>query len=63
MFELILTVCLMGQPAYCKEERVALAERSGLTGCIWEGQLRAVDWVRDHPDWQIKRWTCDMPKA
>ena len=51
--EIILTVCLRGEPTVCREERFA-AEAGGCVLSI----TSVADWQGDHPDWTVERWSC-----
>ena len=31
--------------------------------CVWQSQIQAAQWAGEHPDWVVKRVSCDMPKA
>jgi hypothetical protein len=31
--------------------------------CMIDASLHAAEWVHDHPDWVIRRWHCDSPRA
>lgn len=63
MYELIFVACLIAQPARCEEFSLPFAEPMGAMQCMWQGQLRLVEWAADRPDWVVRRWTCGLPKA
>jgi hypothetical protein len=35
----------------------------GMTECMRESQLHLVEWLAEHSDWVIRRWSCKMPQA
>ncbi|KAA2213508.1 hypothetical protein [Teichococcus oryzae] len=61
MIDLILTVCLLSAPAACREEWPQAAGES-LTGCLTQGQFRAVEWALQHPGYRVAEWRC-QPRA
>ena len=63
MYELVLTVCLMAQPESCRIQRLPFQEPMGITRCMIEGQMYLAQWLSEHPQWQLKSWRCDLPKA
>jgi len=63
LVELILTVCLLAQPAVCKDQHIPFLREINVRSCMWQGQLQAVHWLADHPQWRIRRWRCGWPEA
>ena len=63
MVELFLTACLLAQPVRCEEFYVPFRRPMALVQCVRQGQLWAIEWSRDHPEWRIKAWTCAPPGA
>lgn len=61
MFELILSVCILGDPAQCMERRVPTAQPMGVMACMRWGQSMARDWLKSHPDLTLDTWTCAAP--
>lgn len=64
MVELVLIVCSLLQPQECAARQPAFesAYRS-VRSCVVQGQLAAVRWEREHPDWKVRRWTCGAPQT
>lgn len=59
MIELLVAVCLIDQPATCKDVHLAFAgERVDARQCMMRGQFEMARWVGDNPDWVIRKWTC-----
>lgn len=59
MIELVLSVCLVADPARCKDVRLSFAEQSvSPIGCMMNGQVEIAKWTETHPDWQVAKWQC-----
>ena len=63
MVELFLTACLLAQPVRCEAFYPPFQRPMGLFQCMRRGQLWAVDWSRDHPEWRVTGWKCTVPEA
>jgi hypothetical protein len=63
MYELLVVACLILQPTRCEEFPVPFLDSMGLTACMHAGQLHLAEWVGEHPDWRVRRWTCGLPRA
>ncbi len=63
MVELFLTACLLAQPVACEEFYAPFQRSMTLAQCARQGQLWAVRWSLDHPEWRIKGWTCTAPET
>ena len=63
MVELVLVACLLKQPERCETFRVPFEREMAIPQCVWQSQLRAAAWAAEHPDWVIKKFTCEMPEA
>lgn len=63
MYELLIIACLSGQPAKCEEFNVPFEAPTGIRTCMVQAQFRLTEWVRDMPDWNVKRWSCGLPKT
>jgi acyl-ACP thioesterase len=31
--------------------------------CVWQSQMQVAVWVGNHPDWVVRRVSCEMPEA
>lgn len=59
MIEIIVAVCLIDDPARCKDVRLTfMAETYTPAQCMMFGQIEASKWLEGHPKWQLKRWSC-----
>lgn len=57
MSHLILTVCLLAEPANCHEERVATEARMAMP---MECTAAMTEWAARHPAWRVARWRCGL---
>lgn len=63
LVELVLLACLVKDPSHCETFHVPFAERMNPVACVWQSQFRAAEWAGHHPDWKVRRFTCQMPGA
>ncbi len=63
MLELLVSVCLMDNPERCKDVSLAYAEEQ-LTPmqCMMGAQSEIAKWMEAHPNWQLKRWSCQRAR-
>lgn len=59
MLTLVLVVCLSATPSICREEQPPMDAVSPMS-CAVQGQLIAVEWLEDHPKWQLAAWRCEV---
>jgi hypothetical protein len=59
MLELMVSVCLINDPARCKEVSLTYSAES-LTPmqCMMGAQPEIAKWIEAHPKWALKKWTC-----
>ncbi len=59
MLELLVSVCLISDPARCKDVSLVYSDE-GLTPmqCMMGAQPEIAKWVESHPQWALKKWTC-----
>ncbi len=62
MYELIVIACLLNQPAKCEEFHLPFQQAVDARHCTEDAQLQLVQWAAERPEWQIRRWTCALPK-
>ncbi len=63
MVELVLLACLLQEPKQCETFRLPFAEEMVVPQCVWQSQLRAAAWAAEHPNWVIRKFTCEMPET
>lgn len=59
MFELLLTVCILGDPAQCMVRHMPVERPMGINACMIEGAIWSKQWLAQHPDLTLKSWRCD----
>jgi hypothetical protein len=58
--QIILTVCALSNPSNCEDRRLSF-EWNGTSQQCGMAQTAIAAWIGDHPDWTVKKWTCDYP--
>ena len=58
MISIILSVCLLNDPAVCREQPIPLAEQVDPRQCVLTAMPYVAQWGSEHPDWQIMRMSC-----
>lgn len=65
---LLLSVCLVADPATCREDRIPMSyESASPFACLRHAQSSLATWQAEHPDWHVARWRCaardSLPKT
>jgi hypothetical protein len=56
---ILLSVCLLSQPASCREERLSFSfEEATAFACMIRSQEKIAEWQQSHPDYRVSRWRC-----
>lgn len=63
MVELIVTVCLLAQPATCERFPLPFVPAMSLRACMLQAPVHLARWGRDHPAWRIRTFVCGPPEA
>ena len=63
MVELVILACLMKEPSHCEAFDVSFFAPTHVMECLVRGQMFMARWAEEHPDWVVRRWRCDLPKA
>jgi hypothetical protein len=58
MIAIVISACLVGNPAVCKDYRVPLAYDVDAKQCMFQAQPHLPRWAAQHPQWQIRSWRC-----
>ena len=59
MIELFAAVCLINNPASCRDISLTYsAEALTPMQCLMQAQPEIAKWISDHPGWQLKRYAC-----
>lgn len=59
MLELLVSVCLLSDPTRCKDVSLVYSDEN-LTPmqCLMGAQPEIAKWIEAHPQWALRRWTC-----
>ena len=59
MIELILSVCMVGDPNVCKDIHLTYSA-ANLTPyqCLMRGQPEIAKWNEGNPNWQVQKYRC-----
>jgi len=57
--DLILAVCMTGDPDICREEHLYFESHGSLRACMAEAIPTMATWAGDHPQWRIMRFHCE----
>jgi hypothetical protein len=61
MIELLVSVCLIEEPARCKDVSLTFAaEGMSQMQCVMGAPPEIAKWIDSHPKWALKRWTCQQ---
>jgi hypothetical protein len=62
MIELVLTVCVLAQPATCRDQRLLFDSDHTLLQCMMSAPPFIAQWGEQHPQWFVQRWQCRYPR-
>lgn len=63
MYELIVVACLIAQPARCEEFALPFQQPMGIMECMRDSQFHLAEWLAEHSDWVVRKWSCAIPRA
>jgi hypothetical protein len=55
---ILLTACLIGEPATCREHKITLHPGISVTQCLMTAPPHLAKWSEEHPGWHVERWQC-----
>jgi hypothetical protein len=58
MLAIIVSVCLISDPAICRNERIPVAVSASPNRCAMSAAPYVARWNGEHPDWRVVRWRC-----
>ena len=59
MIEIAAAVCLIAEPARCKDISLTYETQSvSVFACAMYGQSELAKWSTSHPGWRVSRWRC-----
>jgi len=58
MIAIIISACLVSDPAVCRDHRIPLDSGIDTRHCVLHAPPHFAKWSQEHPGWIIKRWRC-----
>ncbi|WP_334146488.1 hypothetical protein [Hyphomicrobium sp.] len=58
MLSIILSACLIADPTQCRDFKIPLDTSMDALHCAMAAPPYFAQWAEEHPQWQIRRWTC-----
>ncbi|GGF78858.1 hypothetical protein GCM10007301_43590 [Azorhizobium oxalatiphilum] len=58
MLAIVISVCLVTDPAVCRNERIPLQQEMSALQCMVQAGFQVALWNGEHPAWQVVRWRC-----
>jgi hypothetical protein len=55
---LILSTCLVNDPAVCRDHKIVLSSQITPFQCMNSAMPHVAQWSEEHPQWRIVRWRC-----
>jgi hypothetical protein len=56
---LLLSVCLIAQPATCRDEQIPVGGGAANAFiCLRNSQSVLAQWKEEHPEWHVEKWRC-----
>jgi hypothetical protein len=59
--DIVLTVCLLSNPAACQDKTLPVTDVRSLNQCVFSAQPHIAQWSVTHPKYRIVRWRCIDP--
>jgi hypothetical protein len=61
LIEIILTVCVIANPANCEEKHLQFVWDGSIERCMMAAQPYIAQWIGQHPAWRTEKWSCGYP--
>lgn len=58
VLEVVITFCLLANPAKCVDKTFAAGEAATPYQCFSGAELKQVEWLDMHPEYRTEKWTC-----
>ena len=58
MLAIILSTCLVNEPAVCRNHRIPVASKISAIQCMKNALPYVAKWSEEHPRWRVVRWEC-----
>jgi hypothetical protein len=59
LLELVITVCAIGDPTLCEDQRLQYSPGASLQQCAMRAAPYIAQWIGEHPKWMAVRWHCE----
>ena len=63
MVELLIVACLLAEPKHCEQFHIPFLEPMTVVQCMYRSETQLTQWVAEHSDWVLRRWSCSLPRA
>jgi hypothetical protein len=63
VFNIMMAICMVGQPAVCRDHRIQFESTVSLSECVHDAQFYMARWQADNPEWTIKTFRCEPAEA
>lgn len=60
MIALVITYCLAADQSHCVQRRDPFDDWEDPVACMEAAQIQAQQYLRDHPNWRLTRWSCEV---
>jgi hypothetical protein len=61
LVDLIVLACALADPRSCHEYHLLFQTEGSLKGCTMQAQPYLAQWIGDHPNVRVARWSCAWP--
>lgn len=58
MLTIVISACLISDPASCKDYKLPVDGDMDTVQCSLLAPPFLANWQESHPDWAVKRWKC-----
>jgi hypothetical protein len=58
MLSIVLSACLIADPKQCRDFKIETDFQMPAKYCTMRAQPVVAQWSGEHPQWQIKNWSC-----
>lgn len=58
MLAIILSTCLVNEPAVCRNHRIPIESQISAIQCMMNAPPYVAKWSEEHPGWRVVRWEC-----
>ncbi len=58
MLTIVISACLIAEPASCKDYKLPVDGDMDTTQCAMMAPPFLANWADAHPQWQVKKWKC-----